>query len=373
MGHVQRRAGNWIARHVGPDGRERSKSFRRKLDAERYLASAEVGKLRGEWVDPKLGLLTVADAASDWLEAARPTLKPKTAAGYESLIRSQIVPALGTFHLSTLKPSDVQDWIGRMQAAGLSPSRIRHGHVVMRQVLQRAAMDGRVGRNAADGTRLPRIQRREAAFLEPQVVERIASEMRPPYDLLVRILGQLGPRFGEAAALRRSSVDLLRRRLLIAESLAEVNGRQMFGPTKTHATRRVPLTASLAAALEDLLEEIPADPDALVFTSPKGAALRHSLFRSRFWLPALRRAGLPPIGLHVLRHSAAAGMIRAGASAKTVQTVLGHASAAFTLTVYGHIFDADLDDLAARLEELGRDADGMTVEPLAARRDVQAV
>ena len=62
-------------------------------------------------------------------------------------------------------------------------------------------------------------------------------------------------------------------------------------------------------------------------------------------------------------------MIRTGASAKTVQTVLGHASAAFTLTVYGHIFDADLDDLAMRLEELGRDGDGMKVGHLPEWRD----
>lgn len=62
-----------------------------------------------------------------------------------------------------------------------------------------------------------------------------------------------------------------------------------------------------------------------------------------------------------LRHSAAAAMIRAGAPAKTVQTVLGHASAAFTLTVYGHIFDADLDDLATRLEQQGQDGSGMSV------------
>jgi len=68
------------------------------------------------------------------------------------------------------------------------------------------------------------------------------------------------------------------------------------------------------------------------------------------WAPTLKRLGLPAVGLHVLRHSAAARMIQAGASPKAVQTILGHRSAAFTLTVYGHLFDADLDDLAARLE-----------------------
>lgn len=153
VAHVQRRAGMWVGRYVGPDGREHSKSFRRKIDADRYLASIEAGKLRGEWVDPKLGLVTVTDAAADWLEAARPTLK--TVVGYESLIRSQIVPAIGTYQLSSLKPSDVQDWIGGMQGLGLSPSRIRHGHVLLRQILQRAVMDGRVARNAADGATPP--------------------------------------------------------------------------------------------------------------------------------------------------------------------------------------------------------------------------
>lgn len=68
------------------------------------------------------------------------------------------------------------------------------------------------------------------------------------------------------------------------------------------------------------------------------------------------------VGVHVLRHSAAARMIGAGASPKTVQTVLGHGSAAFTLTVYAHLFDADLDALAAALDATatghGRDTDG---------------
>ena len=87
-----------------------------------------------------------------------------------------------------------------------------------------------------------------------------------------------------------------------------------------------------------------------MFTSPRGAPVRYSNFRAKVWRPTLERLGLPMVGLHVLRHSAAARLIAAGASAKAVQTILGHSSAAFTLTVYGHLFDADLDDLAARLD-----------------------
>ncbi|HEY8216523.1 MAG TPA: tyrosine-type recombinase/integrase [Acidimicrobiia bacterium] len=86
------------------------------------------------------------------------------------------------------------------------------------------------------------------------------------------------------------------------------------------------------------------------------------------WAPTLKRIGLPAAGLHVLRHSAAARMIQAGASPKAVQTILGHRSAAFRLTVYGHLFDADLDDLAARLESpAGPSRDALVVMPNAAR------
>ena len=92
-------------------------------------------------------------------------------------------------------------------------------------------------------------------------------------------------------------------------------------------------------------------PDELVLTAPMGGPLRYQNFLSRMWHPLLLELGLPVVGVHVLRHSAAARMIQVGASPKTLQTVLGHRSASFSLTVYGHLFDADLDALADRLDE----------------------
>jgi len=166
-------------------------------------------------------------------------------------------------------------------------------------------------------------------------------------------LGGTGLRWGEAAALRRRSIDLVRRRLIVTESLAEVGGELTFGSTKSHAERSVPLTSSLAEALEKHLDErVDRGLDELVFTSEKGHPLRYSNFRREVWSPAVRSAKVPKIGLHVLRHSAAAAMISAGALPKTLQAVLGHQSAGFTMSVYGHVFDEDLDALADRLEEI---------------------
>jgi integrase len=162
-------------------------------------------------------------------------------------------------------------------------------------------------------------------FFERDVVERIVEAMPTPYDLLTLLLGTLGLRWGEAVALRGRHADLLRKRLRIEVSLAEISGRLVFGTPKSHAARSVPLTPRLATALGAHLETVGADE--LVFTSPQGEPLRHRNFDSRQWRPTLKRLGLPSVGLHVLRHSAAARLINAGASPKAVQSILGHRSA----------------------------------------------
>jgi len=237
-----------------------------------------------------------------------------------------------------------------MVADGISPSRIRQAHVVLRLIFDAAVRDGYLIRNPASGVKLPRLEHREAAFFEPQVVDAIAGAMPSPYDLLTTVLGVCGLRWGEAVALRRCHVDLLRRRLRVVESLAEVSGYFSFGTPKSHAARSVPVPPGMVTAIARHLEGVDSDARALLFTGPKGGPLRYRYFLMKQWRPALQELGLPAVGLHTLRHSAAARIVGAGGSAKTLQALLGHRSAAFSLTVYGHLLDADLDALADRLD-----------------------
>jgi integrase len=109
------------------------------------------------------------------------------------------------------------------------------------------------------------------------------------------------------------------------------------------------------APFRHLDERVDTATDALLFTSPKGKPLRYGNFMRTVWKPALVELGLPDVGIHVLRHSAAAALIRTGASPTAVQRILGHRSAAFTLTVYGHIFEADLDVVAENLDQTWAD------------------
>ncbi len=89
MAHIRRHPvdqSKWQARYIDPTGRERSKTFSRKVDAERFLIHVEAQKQRAEWIDPELSATRFGDWAAQWL-ATRSHLKPKTRAGYESLFR----------------------------------------------------------------------------------------------------------------------------------------------------------------------------------------------------------------------------------------------------------------------------------------------
>jgi integrase len=344
---------SWVARWIDAEGVERSQSFARRPDAERHLANVETAKATGSYVDPRRGRRPLAEIVEGWYASAAPSLKPKTRASYRGLIDVRILPYLGRRQVASLAPSDIQRWVNELTAEGLSSSRIRQAHIVLGMALDAAVHDGIVARNPArrSGVRLPKLERRQPVFLEPEVTERIAAACPQPYDLLVRLLSTSGLRWGEAVALRRRSVDLLGRRLLISESLAEVGGELTFGSTKSHAERVVPLTASVAAALEAHIDNrVRSDPRALVFMSPKGHALRYANFRREVWAPAPRAAkgaeGRParPSALGCLRDDPSRRV------AESPSTILGYQSAGFTLSVYGHVFEQDVAALAERLE-----------------------
>jgi integrase len=180
--------------------------------------------------------------------------------------------------------------------------------------------------------------------------------MRAPYDVLAYVLAYTGIRIGEAAALRRSRCDLLRSRLHITESLAEVSGTLYFGPTKSYRQRMVVMPAAIRDLLAHHLEGIGQEPEALVFVSPTGRPLRYSNFRNRVWRPATEMAGLSDLDVHELRHTAASLMISRGGDPKLIQTQLGHSSISVTYDIYGHLFPDRLDELAAGLDDLFRSA-----------------
>jgi integrase len=175
-----------------------------------------------------------------------------------------VVPRWGTTAIRAVNVADVEDWLAAMTARGLAASSMRQAYRVLSLILDHAVRAGRLARNPAARASLPPARRVEKCFLSHAEVERLAVAAGP-----YRLAGPSpGCRFGELAALRAGRVNLLRRRLDIAESVTEVDGVAVFGTPKTHHRRSVPIPRSLVEPLAHQIAGWPAS--ALLFTAPEG-------------------------------------------------------------------------------------------------------
>lgn len=346
--HRPDRRSPWRARYRAPDGRQRSRSFRRKIDAERWLRDQLAAIDRGAWVDPHAGQTTVEEWAELWM-ARRVRLAATTEASYRSILRSRILPTFGTTQLGKVTRGAVADWVRSMVEEGLSASRVRNSFNVLASMLDAAVSEGLIGRNPARGVELPAQPIREHRFLSAVEVARLADAAGDARSLIY-VLAYGGLRWGEAVALRVGRVDLPRRRLDIVENASEVGGRLVFGEPKTHQRRTVHLPPFVAEELAAHLEGRPGDPDALVWTSPKGGPLNYGGFRRRVWAPAVAAVGLEGLTPHHLRHSCASLMWAAGADVKAISQQLGHRTPAVTMSVYTHLFEGAYDPVMDRLD-----------------------
>jgi integrase len=243
----------------------------------------------------------------------------------------------------------------RLTAAGQSAASVHKIHRVLSMVLGLAVRDGRLPRNPAAGVNLPRAVKADKRYLRAGQVAKLADAAGPG-RLVVLTLAYTGMRWGELAALRMSRVDLLRRRIHVAESVTELSdGRLDWGLPKVHERRWVPVPRFL---VDDLAQQVAGKaPDELVFTSPRAALLRVRGARRAWFDRAVEASGMPEgFHPHELRHTAASLAVSAGANVKAVQRMLGHAKASMTLDVYADLFDDDLEAVADRLDEIARAA-----------------
>jgi integrase len=286
-----------------------------------------MGAWAGQWLDSKLNLT------------------PKTKERYESIIRAHIEPRWGNVQLAKITHAAVQKWIAGM--ADSSPATVRKVHRVLSMALAYAVKDGRLAKNPAEQISLPRVRQAERRYLDHQQVADLA-EACGDHGLVVLFLAYTGLRWGEMAALKVSSIDFLRRRVLVARSVTPTGSGLVWGEPKGHERREVPIPPFL---VDDLARHVEGrGPDDLVFAGRQGQVLRAQAFQRAALTEAALAIGVPGFHPHELRHTAASLAIASGADIKVVQTLMGHKSATMTLDQYGHLFPDRLDVVADAMD-----------------------
>ena len=198
-----------------------------------------------------------------WL-ATQGHLKESTRARYAGIVEGHIRPRWGKVPLGKVSHADVAAW---MSSINLAPASVVYIHRVLALILELAVRDGRISRNPATGVRLPKTTKTQKRFLSRGEVFRLADaaaeypipEIGGQYRALVLLLAFCGLRWGEAAGLKVGRLDLLRRRLTVAETLSEVGGHLTWGTPKNHQERSVPIPGFLVDQLAEVTAGMASD------------------------------------------------------------------------------------------------------------------
>ncbi len=336
-GSLFRRAtGQYVAVVTMRDGRRVSRWAKDRDAAKANLA--ELLRLRDAGA-PQTGRIRLGDYLERWVRDDH-GWAPSTARKHASIVRVHLVPDLGGLRLADLGVNDVDRYLRRLEADHLDPQTVRHVRGTLRRGLADALRDGLITRNAAALSRPSRLPHRERSILDATQARSLIETTRTTrYGPLWTILVTTGLRISEALGLAWSDVapDAITVRLALSREAGEWVRR----PPKTAKGRRtIPLTALGVEALRAQREQQRADRgmasvDGLVFTTPTG----HPHHATNL-LPRLRAdlaaAGLPKVGLHDLRHSAATLLYSMGVPLEVIADQLGHSTVRVTQDLYRH-------------------------------------
>jgi excisionase family DNA binding protein len=199
MAHIEKRTRggrvSYRARYRAPDGTERNKTFRRKVDAEKFLATVESAKLRGAWTDPAAGRTTFAAWLEEWWGSAA-DLRPSTVARDEAYFNSLILPRFGGVPLAAIRQPDVQAWVAELSAR-FKPATVVKAYQLLGRTMTAAVNADMVPRSPCRAVRLPKVEREDMRFLNPAEVARLADVIDARYRALVLVAAYGGLRIGE--------------------------------------------------------------------------------------------------------------------------------------------------------------------------------
>jgi integrase len=354
-----------VPRRDGKPGRGRlRRRFKTRLQAVRFLTDLDHDLASGTYV-ARTGR-TVGAWLDEWLKVQQHRVRPSTLASYQNMIDLHVRPTLGAIPLQKLSAPDLDRLYAELlrngqrkakRGGGLSPRTVRYIHTILRHALADAVRKGILARNVADLADPPSAKAAKAPAMRTWSARELArflkcAEEDPLYPAFL-LAATTGMRRGEILGLRWSDVHLDTGHLEVQRSLVVVDYKLIEHPPKTDRGRRsVRIPRQTVDVLRDHFErQAERGLTDRVFASDDGGPIHPDAFTARFEA-LVKRAGVPRIRFHDLRHTYATLALRRNVHPKIVSETLGHSSVSITLDTYSHAIPSMAEDAAQTVADL---------------------
>lgn len=312
----------------------------------------------------------VSEYLPRWLKVKAHTLRASTVAGYRSAIEARLVPKLGAYRLVDLKAQMLEEFFASETAtqrqAGrkgpVSSSYVSYEAHVLKSALKDAVRWELISSNPMLRVALPAVPRREPRYFTPEEAARfVAAALDSDYYALYVVALTTGMRIGEMAALQWEDVDLQAGLIYVRHSFNFKANPPAIGPTKNGRPRQIAIGVDVVQALRhhkvrQNKYRLDAGPEwrplGLVFTNRTGGHIWREHLKRGDFDPICKKAGVPCIRLHDLRHTMATLMLMQGVHPKVVQERLGHASIQLTMDTYSSVVPGLQREAADSIERL---------------------
>ncbi|MCW2855328.1 MAG: hypothetical protein JWR52_943 [Marmoricola sp.] len=371
MGWILKDRQSWRGAYRDESGRQHTKSFKRQIDAKRWVATEESRVVRGDWIDPSAGKVTFATFYADWV--------PRQVWVSSTRENADLAVAGATFSdlpLRSIRRSHVEAWVKHMTAT-LASTTIDTRFTIVRGVFRASVADRLIARDPSVGVVLPRKRKAEAAMSIPtntdvaKVLDAAEPEKRPKsrpgFTAYVALCAFAGLRRGEALGVQVGDIDFLARTLRVTRQLQRAKSADieadkdlvdatagitvMVRPPKYESERTIYLPDELVTILSEHVRQHTPTGESSRWLFDEGGKPWHDNLVDYRWRSTRTDAGVS-YKLHELRHYYASGLIAAGCDVVTVQRAMGHTSATTTLSTYAHLWPTVEDKTRTAASEM---------------------
>jgi len=316
-----------------------------KKEAEAAEAEIISAISRGVYI-PSKKIPVFREVCKEWLAYRQPTLRASSFRTYEIYIGKHFT-AFDSLKVNMLTTARLESFISDKQKEGMPIKTVRYIRGLLNQILSYAVRHRYIERNPlSDTERLRGSSEQKGSFLMPDEINRLLNtEGDPMYNTLFKLAVFSGARQGELLGLRWCDVSFNDKQIRIERSF---NHGAVYEPKNRTSRRKIDLGDDVMLMLREYRKTNLHND--LVFCDKKGKHLQGETVRKHF-RKALKKADLPVIRFHDLRHTFASLLIHQGENIKVIQTQLGHSTPTQTLNTYSHLMKNPDSDIAGRLEK----------------------